>query len=91
MRMMQTLEAEWQKGEEARIKREEELDSQRKMLETAGEQMSFLAKTMADVSAKIDHMKLLLDRIVDNTPKSAKKVCFFLFVFFVFICFFYLF
>ena len=76
MIMMQTLEVEWQKGEEARIKREEELDQQRKMLETAGEQMAFLAKTMADVTAKIDHMKLLLDRLVDNTPKAAKKVCF---------------
>merc|ERR1712137_911091 len=33
----------------------------------------FLTNTLMDLSARMDHLKLVLDRLVDNTPKGVKK------------------
>ena len=71
--MMQKLEADWQRGEEARVKALEDMAEQRKLMEKVGTQMEFLTSSLSDLSARMDHMKLMLDRLVDSAPKSAKK------------------
>ena len=74
MLMMNSLEGEWQKMEDARVKRENELEAQRVCFEKAGETMAFLTTTVQDLQAQVDHLKVVLDRVVDHVPKSAKKV-----------------
>mmetsp|Transcript_43344 Transcript_43344/g.66603 ORF Transcript_43344/g.66603 Transcript_43344/m.66603 type:complete len:274 (-) Transcript_43344:31-852(-) len=73
MMMMQKLEADWQRGEEARIKSLDDMAEQRKLMEKVGTQMEFLTNSLSDLSARMDHMKLMLDRLVESAPKSAKK------------------
>merc|ERR1712137_898129 len=71
--MMQKLEADWQRGEEERIKSVQDMAEQRKLMEKVGTQMEFLTNTLSDLSARMDHMKLMLDKLVDSAPKSVKK------------------
>merc|ERR1712137_867545 len=73
MMMMQKLEADWQRGEEERIKSVQDMAEQRKLMEKVGTQMEFLTNTLSDLSARMDHMKLMLDKLVDSAPKSVKK------------------
>ena len=73
MMMMQKLEADWQRGEEERIKSVQDMAEQRKLMEKVGTQMEFLTNTLSDLSARMDHMKLMLDKLVDSVPKSVKK------------------
>lgn len=73
MMMMQKLEADWQRGEEARVKALDDMAEQRKLMEKVGNQMELLTKTLSDLSARMDHMKLMLDRLVETAPKGVKK------------------
>ena len=74
MKMMSSLEGEWQKMEDTRVKREQEMEAQRVCFEQAGESMAFLTTTVQDLVAQMEHMKVVIDRVVENTPKAAKKV-----------------
>ena len=73
MMMMQKLEADWQKGEESRIKSLEDMAEQRALMEKVGTQMEFLTNSLMDLSARMDHLKLVLDRLIESTPKAVKK------------------
>lgn len=73
MLMMNSLEGEWQKMEDARVKRENEIEAQRICFEKAGETMAFLTTTVQDLQAQVDHLKVVLDRVVEHVPKAAKK------------------
>ena len=73
MMMMQTLELEWQKGEEERIKREQELFNRREEFQKIADQLEYLSKSFSDFSTQMEHLKVCLDRISDNPPKSFKK------------------
>ena len=73
MGMIQLLEAEWQKGEEDRIKREAEMDEQRAIFDKASGQMGFLSNALSEMSNQMESMKTELDNLVESASKTTKK------------------
>jgi hypothetical protein len=73
VQMMEILETEWQKGEEQRLKREEEWNSQREMIEKAADQMNFLSKNLHEISTSMENMNRGLDQLMESVPKGVKK------------------
>ena|SRR3990167_9974028 len=73
MQMMQTLEAEWQVTEEARIKREEEIEQQGVLIEKAASQLQFLVQSYETMGTRVNELKASFDEVYSNIPKSVKK------------------
>ena len=73
MGLMEKLELDWQRSEEDRIKREEEIIEQGNIIEKATTQIQFLLDSMSSLGTTMDDLKSSFDKLVDTAPKAIRK------------------